>query len=643
MKNRKNAKDAAHTPDASSADARAHEPAANSLVPITLSVAPSSAPATPDFDPAQPPRTPDELHAWLVEHLGLRVPLLPLLAAHSTPFDYLVHSFFEGRWARGVFLSSSPDSRASSPLEHSGTTSPEHLYRGASSPPGAACMVFQHDAADTQADQSLPSATAQTRSEGGGLEAPRYKAQGEHAPLRWLESAAPLDAIVWANRGGGKTFMGAVATLLDLVFKPGVEVRILGGSMDQSRRMHAHLRRLFDERSHPALAALLEKPISERRIVLKNGSELELLAQSQTSVRGTRVQKLRCDEVELFARDVWEAAQLVTRSKEVLFGGAPLLVRGSVECLSTMHVPHGIMHGVVREANAGTRTLFRWGVVDVLGSCGTAHACSRGEGEGIVRCPLWEECEGRAKARDAQGVPPGHVSVADAIGMKSRVSLKTWAAEMLCLHPRRSDAVLEEFDARLHVFGRDEDVPVGALVAGMDFGFRAPTVVVFAILAEDGTLWVVDERAEAERVLEEHIDAIKIGRGRRAVAWATPAWIGVDPAGSAKNGQSGRSDVQVMREHGLVVKARRAKVEDGLELVRARLRPAGGGAPRLFVHSRCTTLIESLEKYHYPPDDPRSVTPVKDGSDHAVDALRYLVQNTDRVHETAHGTYLEGP
>ena len=67
--------------------------------------------------------------------------------------------------------------------------------------------------------------------------------------------ALPADCVVWANRGGGKTFLGAVATALDLLFRPGIQVRVLGGSLEQSRRMHAHLRRLFDPRRFPALAA----------------------------------------------------------------------------------------------------------------------------------------------------------------------------------------------------------------------------------------------------------------------------------------------------------------------------------------------------------------------------------------------------
>lgn len=71
----------------------------------------------------------------------------------------------------------------------------------------------------------------------------------------------------------------------------------------------------------------------------------------------------------------------------------------------------------------------------------------------------------------------------------------------------------------------------------------------------------------------------------------------------------------------------------------ARLRPAAGSSPRLFVHARCEHLIESLEKHHYPADQPESMTPVKDGSDHACDALRYLVQNLDHRFEVKHGWY----
>ena len=141
------------------------------------------------------------------------------------------------------------------------------------------------------------------------------------------------DAVVWACRGGGKTMVGAVATLLDLVFKPGIQVRILGGSLEQSDQMYGYLRGLLRRFFEDQLAA---EP-TQRRLRLTNGSRVDVLAQSDRSVRGQRVQKLRCDEVELFDPEVWQAAQLTTRSLD-----GPPRVQGAVEAFSTMHRPGGL-------------------------------------------------------------------------------------------------------------------------------------------------------------------------------------------------------------------------------------------------------------------------------------------------------------
>lgn len=444
----------------------------------------------------------------------------------------------------------------------------------------------------------------------------------DESPPRREDIALPPDAVIWANRGGGKTFLGAVATMLDMVFKPGIEIRILAGSMDQSQRMHQHLR-LFFER--PELAGLIEGRITDKRLRLVNGSGVELLAQSQASVRGTRVQRLRCDEVELFDPEVWEAAQLTTKSRRC--GG--VWIRASIECLSTMHIPHGLMHRLVAEAREGKRRLFKWGVLDVLDRCGDAHTCESSAG----KCPLWDECQGRAKSRSGNGGPLslGYVEVHDAIQMKSRVSLPTWEAEMLCLRPRTDDAVLPEFDPKVHVV---EQAPVVGVrwIGGMDFGYRSPTVVLWAAVDDLDRIFVMDERVRTKQTTAEHARAI-VG-----AAWPELEWIGVDPAGLAVNEQTGESAVSVLRKAGLRVRTGRSAVAGGLELIRRRLRPASG-QPRLFVHRRCTTLIESLEKYHYPKGNLECTEPEKDGPDHAVDALRYMVLNLERGEGTVAWNY----
>ncbi|MFN0134025.1 MAG: hypothetical protein ACKVW3_16035 [Phycisphaerales bacterium] len=492
----------------------------------------------PDSNDSRPliePASPDSLHAFVADQLGLRLARQP---RGTSPFDFLCHSFFEGRDEHGA-ISLSPD------------------------------------------------------------------------------------CVVWAARGSGKTLLAAVATALDLLFKPGVEVRLLGGSLEQSARMYGHLRALFDR---PALHARLRGRVTARRLMLDNGSAAELLAQSPSSVRGTRVHKLRCDEVELFKPEIFEAAQLTTRSERL--GGR--LVRGSVECFSTMHVPHGLMARIVRDASASGRRVFRWGVVDVLALCGEEHRCRNAPNEpqnADGECPLWLECGGRAKEPAASG----HVEVADALAMKARVSRQTWEAEMLCQRPSRGDSVYAEFDRAAHVV--DAEPEAALWIVGMDFGFRSPTAILWALVTADGRVVVVDERVIAERVLDDHIAAIAASR------WPKPSWIGVDPAGQQRNEQTGVSCAGAIRGAGYVVRARSSAIHEGIELVRARLRPADGSPPRLVLHRRCEKLIEALESYHYDSSRPESDTPVKDGPDHAADALRYMILNLDRPGRTDERLY----
>ncbi len=566
-----------------------------------------------DIDRSTRPRSADELEAWIYRWLEIDVARHAVVDGHSSPFDYIKWAFFD-------------DDRV-----------------GTQTPGEAALEGEPEHSAEREASQDV-------------------EATGKSP-----------DGVVWANRGGGKTLLGAVATLLDMHFKSGIEVRILAGSMEQASRMHEHLRRLLERED---MIDLVAGKITDRKIELVNGSRMELLAQSQTSVRGTRVQRLRCDEVELFDPAVWEAAQLTTRSKVC----AGRLVRGSIECLSTMHVPHGLMHRMVVEAKEGKRRLFKWGVIDVLAKCGEERKCGGGSAacdgsastsangqtlalnpqhaapstQHVVPCALWADCGGRAKERRGnlsdEGI--GHITIDDAIRMKGRVSQATWEAEMVCLRPRRDLTVFPEFVPAVHVvtdeqmagltngrMGAAEEAsrwPV-TFVGGMDFGIRSPAVVLWAAYdGATGRLFVVDERVQTGRTVAEHARAILES------PWPQLRWLGVDPSGNSLNDHTGTTSVAVLRAAGLKVKVNHAYVVPGIELVRARLRPADeatSGGPRLYVHARCVKLIESLEKYHYPVNEPTSLMPEKDGSDHAVDALRYMVQNLDGAAEAKSSFY----
>jgi len=437
------------------------------------------------------------------------------------------------------------------------------------------------------------------------------------APMDYLAHAffedhgggEPRDCVVWAGRGTGKTFYAAVATALDLVFKPGIEVMILGGSLQQSQRMLAHLRRLFRT---PALGPTVAGQITERRITLRSGSTVEVLAQSHTSVRGSRPQKLRCDEADLFHPDIWRAAQLVTRSKVC----GDRVVRGTVEALSTWHRPTGPMASLIADAQlengAPARRLFRWNVIDVLERCDAPRVCTS--------CALFPECGGRAKN---VSFSCGHIAIDDAIALKRRSDEATWRAEMVCDRPVRCGAVYPRFDESIHVCSFPESACDGArMIGGIDFGFRDPTVVVWAWHAADDTVRIVDELVTRETTMDALVALI---RGSR---WPVPAWFGVDPAGLQRSSVSGMSPIFALRRAGLVIRTRRMAILEGIRMVAARLAPAAG-APSLVIHPRCSSLIASLRNYRYPDGAGDGTAPVKDGPDHAADALRYLVTNID--------------
>jgi len=453
-----------------------------------------------------------------------------------------------------------------------------------------------------------------------GLNIPRRSVCPHHsAPFDYLVQAyfePAKDLVVWAPRGGGKTRLAAIATLLDLLHKPGVGVRILGGSMQQSLRMWEHL---LPDLEEIASHKIVGKPRS-RSVRLTNGSHAAAIAQSQQAVRGLRIQKLRCDELELFDEQVLEAAKLTTRSLVLPDGSA---VNGTIEQLSTLHAPWGLMHTAIEQATASGTPVIKWCILDVLEKCPPARGCKT--------CPLWDDCRGLAKNAE------GFVPIDDAIQLKQRASLQSWEAEMLCKRPSMKGSVFPTFDPDVHVreswrvgFIPTTDGSVGmnptlreTLTLAVDFGFSNPFACLW--VADDGrVVHVIDEYVQSGRTMDEHLSVIE------SRPWGRVRQIACDPAGNSRNDQTAESNVHLLRRRGYTVKTRRSLIIDGLEHIRRGLKTASGETT-LFVHPRCENLIRALRGYHYPTGT-NSELPFKDGeNDHLVDALRYFYVNRSAV------------
>ncbi len=453
-----------------------------------------------------------------------------------------------------------------------------------------------------------------------GLDVVRHAVvEGNAAPFDYVCEAFferdAGDVVVWANRGGGKTMLGAVATLLDMLFKPGIQICILGGSMHQSSRMYEYLR---DLARRPIFALLPRREPTERTLELINGSRTRLLSHSPRMVRGEHIHKLRCDEVDEFQEHVYKATQMVTRS--AVLGGIP--VRGTIESLSTMHKPFGPMSRAMDKARRGEGAkVLRWSVLDVMQRCEPERDC--------LACPLHADCGGLAK--QAHGFMP----LEDVLAIHHRSSGATWAAEMMCIRPRTDACVYPQFDPTpggRHVpaasCSRWSEVE-GPFVAGIDFGIRSPFVALLARLRPDESearkqpiIEVLDELVQTGRTLEQNLNAIA------QLQWPALQWVGVDPAGGQRNSQTGRSDIQQLRRLGLTVRHERASIAQGIEAVRCRLDHG-----RLRIDPKCGRLMRAMQEYRFDANRPSEEKPMKEGPegpDHACDALRYLVMNVDR-------------
>ncbi|MCA9296425.1 MAG: hypothetical protein KC983_07905, partial [Phycisphaerales bacterium] len=360
----------------------------------------------------------------------------------------------------------------------------------------------------------------------------------------------------------------AIATLLDLVFKPGIQIRILGGSLEQSSRMFEALTSMFD--AWAGVSGIAPR-ITGRSIVLGNGSRVEILSQSERSVRGQRVHKLRCDEVDLFDEPVWTAAQLTTRSGRC--GGFD--VGGAIEAFSTMHTPGGLMQRLVDSASRDGRRIFRWNVIDTLELCPLTRPCAG--------CALEHDCRGRARGGT------GFVTIDDALQLRARVDDDTWNVEMIGDRPDARDLVFPSFDRTRHQQDMGHavrEVTAAALAGASDEGLAA-----LLFLVEDARLVIVDEVFEPTGGLDA------LARQARQRGWRWPvADVVVDTGMLRTADRDGRPIVSTLREIECSVQCCRVDDDMAIAAMRRRLR---AHEPELMIDTRCELAVDAMSHWSH--------------------------------------------
>lgn len=227
---------------------------------------------------------------------------------------------------------------------------------------------------------------------------------------------ANCDSVLWANRGGGKTMLTAIGMILDCIFKPKCEIKILSGSGYQAGLLYDYARDFLAN----GFDIFIKDKLLKTGVQFKNGSSIGILMQSESSVRGPHIQKLKCDEVELFDTTVWNAAKFMTMSKHDLIAG--------IGVLSTLNNSYGLMRKLLDEAVKFRKPIFKWCLWDVIEKCNDRD-CNT--------CLLVEDCKGKAKTAN------GYYSIDDAITIKQRSPARNWRLEMLCEDPKTAKSKSE--------------------------------------------------------------------------------------------------------------------------------------------------------------------------------------------------------
>lgn len=179
---------------------------------------------------------------------------------------------------------------------------------------------------------------------------------------------------------------------------------------------------------------------------------------------------------------------------------------------------------------------------------------------------------------------------------------------------------------------------------GVDFGFTNPFVLQNWAADPDGRLYLYREIYMTRRLVEDHAKAMldlvapMDEEGRRVWREPKPQWVVCD------HDAEGR---ETLKKHlGLPMRNAKKDVEDGIQAVQRRIRPAKDGKPRLFVLRHCvvkrdayledakkpTCTQEEIPGYVWDDrstTDEERETPFKE-NDHGCDTLRYVVMQLDR-------------
>jgi len=456
---------------------------------------------------------------------------------------------------------------------------------------------------------------------------------GHSSPFGFIADAFfnPADDIAgWACRSGGKTLGASILARLEFIFADGLNARVLSGSQDQAKNLYEY----WANWCHTIRPDQLNGPVNMLKTPIAGG-KMAILPASQKAVRGPKLHRLYEDEVDEIDTELIDAAAGMVASRE----GKP----GRTIYTSTWHRVTGSMGRLVDGCPGNGVRLHRWNIWEAIGECPEER---HEHGRGCQQCPLGRDClrgrdefaqstagdvsrsesgEGASRRVGIAAEPFGIFDVADAIKIVQRVSRETWEAEYLCNRPSPQGLVYSAFDPQRHVIDK---APDGLTIyRAIDWGYNSFVCLWIGVDKSD-TAYLLDTYLASTARVADNAEYINNHKIQSAIATYC------DPAGRNKNDQTGRSDIDEFRRHGIHcdyrVDRQSTEVTNGIRLVRNAWNPASG-KPRLYIvrNDNNRAAVRAFQSYVNRKVNGEYIDePVKpQDNDHIPDALRYFYTN----------------
>jgi hypothetical protein len=207
---------------------------------------------------------------------------------------------------------------------------------------------------------------------------------------------------VWqASRGfGGKSFLLAALTACEGATLK-AEGRILGGSGEQSKRVHDYMTKFWQHRNAPTQILRSDPTAMETKFMWGNG--IEALMASQKSVRGPHPTRLRLDECDEMSVDILDAALGQPMS-------TPDVPQQTVLSSTHQHID-GTMTEILRRAAQNQWPVYTWCYKETMQPHGWLSAADVETARKRVPAAMWNvEYELQEPTPESRAIEPSAVA-----------------------------------------------------------------------------------------------------------------------------------------------------------------------------------------------------------------------------------------